>query len=405
MRRSLALVVLLTGTTQAALPLDTTLSLRSTVWSGDRLLDDEHGIATASAWARARLDLGEAGQLVGQGWLRDESIKGQDYARLRELYWRFDHDTLGVRAGRQLIVWGRADGFNPTDRFSPRDFTLLAPEDGDLRGGNDALQLSADTAVGRLIVLAMDGAESNTIPLPTAAGVSYRRTRLPGQVQWAGKWEFSSSGLDGSVSAFRGYDAMPDLVLGSVDPEGVSVDLRNQRLTMLGADASFSAGDTIWRGEIALTDSGGQGADDFTRKKPQVWFVGGGEWSWGSGGTLGLQASLQHVFDFRSPDDLPAQQQPLAWRQAATANQTSRNQAGFTWRLAKRMWNDTLLLETSGIAVWPEESGLIRLKADYALTDAWQLQLGAERYFGDPESFFGQLRPNTLAYVQLRYGL
>jgi hypothetical protein len=53
--------------------------------------------------------------------------------------------------------------------------------------------------------------------------------------------------------------------------------------------------------------------------------------------------------------------------------------------------------------VWPSGSGVWRTKVDYALSDHWYLQAGGDYYFGTTQSYFGQLRKNRLAYVQLRY--
>jgi hypothetical protein len=40
----------------------------------------------------------------------------------------------------------------------------------------------------------------------------------------------------------------------------------------------------------------------------------------------------------------------------------------------------------------------------YALTDALKVIGGVDLFFGDDESFFGQLRKNRAAYLELRYG-
>ena len=49
---------------------------------------------------------------------------------------------LDVRAGRQIIAWGRADGVNPTDNLSGQDLTLLVPDDVDRRLGTTAVRAS-----------------------------------------------------------------------------------------------------------------------------------------------------------------------------------------------------------------------------------------------------------------------
>lgn len=62
---------------------------------------------------------------------------------LRELYASYNWDqTFYLDVGRQIVVWGRADGINPTDNLSPRDYTRLVPDETDQRLGNDAIKLT-----------------------------------------------------------------------------------------------------------------------------------------------------------------------------------------------------------------------------------------------------------------------
>jgi hypothetical protein len=387
--------------------LDTTLSLRSDVWSGSRQLDDAGGLAQASAWGSAKLDLDAAGTVAGSGWLREQSRKDYDTprGRVRELYWRYNKEPVELRIGRQMVVWGRADGVNPTDNLSPRDFTLLAPEDGDLRYGNEVTQLIGNTGIGNFSGLFFPHAASHTIPLPPQPNVSYA-VEKPHQSQWALKWEASGNGIDGSLSYFNGIDPMPDLNPGDLGPGGVTIAVRNHPARILGGDLSLSHNGVIWRAEAAWMQTDSTGSDDFIHKKPQVSLVAGPEWTLGDNTTFGIQGTLQRVIGFQNPDTISEPiTREIAWRQAATSNQFSATQTGLTWRLARRWWNDTLLTETSGVAVWRSGSGVWRTKADYALNDHWYLQAGTDYYFGPEHSFFGQLSKNRLLYVQLRYSL
>jgi hypothetical protein len=386
--------------------IDYTVSVRSDAWSSSRQLDDEKGIAQIGVWSRATFDLEAAGRIVGSGWLRDQTAPDPDTprGRLRELYWRYSQGPVELKIGRQMVVWGRADAINPTDNLSPREFTLLAPEDGDQRYGNEAAQLNVGTGIGNFIGIWFPHAASHTIPLEAQQNVSYMSDR-PHRSQWAVKWDAGGDGLDGSLSYFHGFDPMPDPVLGGLGPSGVNVFLRNQPVHIIGSDFSLTRGNAVWRAEAAWMQTDSTGPRDFTHKKPQLWLVAGGEWSFDHGTTLGIQAILQHVRDFQSPDTIvnPIARE-IGWRQAATSNQTSATQHGLTWRLASRWWNDTLLAEISGIVMRPSHSGLWRTKLDYAIDDHWHVQAGTDDYFGPKHSFFGQLDKNRLLYVQLRYG-
>ena len=134
--------------------------------------------------------------------------------------------------------------------------------------------------------------------------------------------------------------------------------------------------------------------------------MAGAELSTGTSTTVGLQATLQQVKNFLSPDSVtqPILRQ-IAWQQAAISGQTSATQHGLTMRLASRWWNDTLMAETSGIIVWPSGSGIWRTRLNFAIDDRWNLLAGTDLYFGPQRTFYGQLNKNRLLYLQIRYGL
>lgn len=388
--------------------LDLSVSLRADAWSGSRRLDDDGPIGRGSAWSRAKLDLGDAGGLVADGWLgaRTGGDAGQRAGRMRELYWRGNQGRVDWKIGRQTIVWGRADGLNPTDNLAPRDFTLLVPEDNEQRRGNDGLQIGVDTGLGTLSGIWFVRAASHTLPLEPLAQASYAVAAPPHRPQWALKLDMTGEGIDGSVSYFDGTDPVPDLSVGGIGPAGLLVAARNNPLRVLGADVSLARDGVIWRAEAAWMQTASKGPDDFQRKKPRLWLVAGAEWTLPGNTTLGLQASLQHVVDFRSPDAVAAPvEREVAWRQASIANQTSATQVGAIWRLASRWRNDTVLAETSGVVMSSPSSGLWRTRFTYAVNDRVQLLAGTDLYFGPQHSLWGQLRKNRLVYAQVRYAL
>jgi hypothetical protein len=390
---------------------DHALSLRADAWTGDRSLTDRHGIGTVSLWGHARVDADGWGRIVGDGWLRAQSADdGSRRGLVRELYWRNTWGPVDMALGRQRVIWGRADGLNPTDNLAPRDLTLLAPDDGDLRHGNDGATATVTLPVSTVSLSWFPRIHGNTIPLQPIPGVRYVQF-APEAGQWAVRWEHAGHGnIDASVSYVSGLDPMPDLMFGGLSPAGLDVHLRNQGLRVLGADLSMVRNGVIWRAEIATTRTDSQGPADFTHKKPQTWFVGGGEWRLAEDTTLGLEATLLHVKDFGNPDDtLAGPLRDLAWRQLAISGQTAPTLAGVVWRVARRLRNDTVALEANGASMWPMGGGgsgssVWRLRADVALDDHWHLLFGGDLYLGPTYSLFGQLRDNSLAYVQVRRG-
>jgi hypothetical protein len=400
----LALLLLLTLNTHAQTePLDLTLSLRADAWSGTRDLDDSGSLARGSAWGRARLDLAGAGRVVADGWLAAQSHGDADHARLRELYVQGGSGGWDWKVGRQIVTWGRADGINPTDNLSPRDFTLLVAGDNEQRRGNEAAQLGIDTGIGTLSALWFPRAASHTIALEVLPQVSYAVQAAPRRSQWAVKLDMAGEGIDGSVSYFGGHDPMPDLSLQGLGPQGVQVAVQNNPLRVLGVDISLTRGEVVWRAEAAWMHSDSRGADDHARKKPRLWLVAGAERPVADGIIFGLQGSVQRLRNFSSPDALQdPYEREIAWRQAALSNQTAATQLGLVWRLAGRWLNDTLLAEFNGVWLDRPANRLWRTRLSYALNDRVQLQAGSDHTSGPAHSLFGQLRRNRLAFLQMR---
>ena len=109
----------------------------------------EHG--TALAELRARY-----GQL---GQVRDLFLE------LREAYVDLYAGPLDLRVGQQIIVWGRADAFNPTNTLTAVDWRVRSPIEDDRRLGN--LAVRAHVQVARVVRL-----EGVWVPL-------YRATEYP----------------------------------------------------------------------------------------------------------------------------------------------------------------------------------------------------------------------------------
>ena len=59
---------------------------------------------------------------------------------VREAYVDLYLGPVDVRFGHQILVWGRADAFNPTDNLTPRDMRVRSPDEDDRRLANLALR-------------------------------------------------------------------------------------------------------------------------------------------------------------------------------------------------------------------------------------------------------------------------
>lgn len=111
------------------------LSLRSAFWSHDKSYSDRSGYLSDSAWLALRPKEILGTKLFFEGYLtKNDTLRGASIlTEAREAYLEKSVGDFDFRAGRQIIVWGRADKVNPTDQWTSKNYTLLATDDEDQR--------------------------------------------------------------------------------------------------------------------------------------------------------------------------------------------------------------------------------------------------------------------------------
>jgi hypothetical protein len=387
----------------AAQALEFAGSARAAEWSHSRDLDDAGPVSTIGVWARATARLGERAMLVGDAWAQGADHRQGD-ASVRELFVKASVGRVDVSVGRQVIAWGRADAFNPTDSVGPRDYKRLAVEDSDQRDGADVVSAQWFPSEGWSVqTLWLPDFRGDRVPLRTFPGESLSANSPRSRSQYAVKLDRTGGRVDWSLSWFDGVDRLPDLALVAQQPGGIAVALSNHRVRTLGADFSTSAAEVTWRGEVGWSqrDAGGAASGDFFRKRPELMAVLGGDRAFGDL-DVNLQAFGQWVPRWRDPDQLG---DPIAiavaTEQSAINNQPGRHQFGATWRASTSWANEAWQAECSGVASLTTHGNVVRLKLKHALADRWRLVAGADRYAGPDDTVFGQLRANSTAYVEL----
>jgi hypothetical protein len=64
---------------------------------------------------------------------------GQVAGTLLEGFLTFRFARAELRLGKQIVAWGRADGINPTDNLTPRDYSVMCSRRGGYRALNSPL--------------------------------------------------------------------------------------------------------------------------------------------------------------------------------------------------------------------------------------------------------------------------
>lgn len=389
--------------------LDIAGSVRASIWSQSRTLDDVGPISTASLWLQAAVHLADDKTILADGWTQEAggsgSVRDQE-AHLRELFFKARIGDVDLRLGRQLIVWGRADAINPTDSIGSRNFTYLTVDDDDQREGSDAVAASyAMTSEYSLQAVWLPCFRGDVIPFRPQPMQAVTTVAPDRRSQYAVKLDRSGGNVDWSLSYFDGYDRMPDLSLSGVGARRVNTTLSNNAVRVLGADFSSTFQGVVSRGEIAWSQRDRDvTVGGFFRKRSQLLAVIGGDKTFDGSMNINLQLFGQWVPDYRSPEQLvnPIERE-VAIAQAAINNQSGKSQFGMTSRLAKSWMNDTWQAELYVVYSITTHGTYVRGQVKRAINDKWRFIAGLDRYRGNDDTVFGQLRHNSTAYAELRY--
>lgn len=303
-------------------------------------------------------------------------------------------------------MWGRADRINPTDNLTPRDFTLLVPDDEDQRFGAPAVQAKYYLGSLSLTGVWLAGFEADTVPLrrpPPPLVIRDRRPDGSTLAQGAIRLEQTGRMVDWSLSYFDGFDRIPDLAVGPQGAAGGELILKSHRIRVVGADAATKVGRYGLRGEAAYTFTEDGAGTDPNVKNPFFFMVVGGDRTFLEHLNVNLQYLLHVVTAYRSPFQI---QDPLTREVAVQAdlltNQLDRVQHSFSLRVSNRWLNETLQAELAGLVSAQRFGWALRPRVTYALSDHWRAAVGADIFGGNRLSFLGNLRDNTTAFVEIR---
>jgi hypothetical protein len=382
-------------------------SLRGAYWTSSRDLDGREDLPVAALWLRGRWDPDPAVSLLVDGWVGNDDLFHEDATagRLREAYLDVRVGPLDVRLGKQIIAWGRADRINPTDTLTPRDFTLLVPEDGDQRFGATGVKATSDVAGLLVTGVMLPTFEPHIIPLRRPPPGSTLRQRTPDEpvLQGALKIERTGGAVDWSLSYFDGFDLFPDVQLAGVRASGLDVVLTHHRIRVVGMDAAAAVGPYTVRGEAAYTFTEHARRGDEI-KSPFFFLVVGGDRTLPGAVYVNLQYVLRVISDFQSPAAVADPvRRGLAFEQALINDQLDEVKHAIALRVSRAWRHETVRTEMSVIASPTRGDYALRAKIAYAVTDHVKVTAGADVFGGETRTVFGRLRETSTGYLEVRW--
>lgn len=382
-------------------------SLRGAYWTSSRNLDHREHLPVAALWLHGRWNPDPVASVVVDGWVRNDDLFHEEATagKLREGYLDLRAGPVDVRLGKQIIAWGRADRINPTDTLTPRDFTLLVPEDGDQRFGATGIKATGQRAGFVVTGVVLPIFEPHVIPLRRPPPGATLRERNPDDpvLQGAVKIEQSGGPVDWSVSYFDGYDLYPDLQLAGIRATGLDLVLTHHRVRVVGIDAATPVGPYTVRGEAAYTFTEHARRGDQI-KSPFFFMVIGGDRTLPGAVYVNLQYVLRVISDFESPADVEDPvRRALALEQALINDQLDEVKHAIALRVSTTWLHETLRGEMTAIVSPTRGDYALRAKMTYALTDHVKVTAGGDLFGGRTRSVFGRLRDTSTAYLEVRW--
>lgn len=320
---------------------------------------------------------------------------------------RFD-----FRIGQQIVVWGRADGFNPTNNISPADFTVYSPDEDDKRQSNFIAKGVYNFQPFKLEVDWVPYFRATELPLENATfptSVYRGDAQLPDNT-----WENSSVGLkfdyqggrfDGSLSYYNGYHKMPGLGY-SITISGVEAFTQAYQVQVFGADFSTMVGSYCLRGEFAFTLPDDETDSLFSTPCKQLEYTFGIDHEWDNFSLI-AQYVGKYVFYF---DENIALTNSLAYMvniwNRILFSQTSGWNNSVSLRPSLNLLNQTLKCELLGLYYFDTEEWLCLPKVTYNISDALSCCVGAQLYGGSENTlyeFMGEVRNCGFLEVKLDF--
>ncbi|MBN1479505.1 hypothetical protein JXA70_04465 [candidate division KSB1 bacterium] len=405
----------------ASLPYELNGFMRGAFFAGIGIDSDE--LVQKSGYGELGVKMRVRKEKWGDGYAELRFRRGYEFDQslsefhLREAYINTYLGHLDVRMGQQIVVWGRADGFNPTNNITPQDMTTRSSVEDDRRLGNFLFRGSYNFRPFSLELIWVPQYRPSVLPTmlfpfpeSVTLGVADNPSADLKNSSIAAKLDLALSSVDGSISYFSGFMPLPGVFLhpDSCHISGgfrATVVNKPYQMHVFGGDFSTTIGDFGLRGEVAYR----QPIDDFEDPlnthvpRPDLQYVFGIDKTIGDFSII-VQYIGRTVFEFAEFDStgLPTDQLYLTNRMI-TGQLDPTSHAAFM-RPALALMHETLDLELLAYYNVTTEEALLRPLVAYDITDAMTVKLGGDFYSGPENTLFGNI-DKALSSVFIELGV
>lgn len=320
---------------------------------------------------------------------------------LREAFFQYTNKCLDIKAGKQIVIWGVADGLRITDIVSPMDYSeFLARDYDDIRIPVNAVKMKyvkpnynfefLFIPIPEFFIMALDNKNPWSITSSYQTPYEVRTDTKPEKTikncEAGGRFSFYMRGIDFSISALRTWNKMP-VYSYTYYPDNSSMIIQPnyKRLTMLGSDISIPINKFVIRGEFAEYFNELQDVKDNNYiKKSSTNFLLGIDWYPGYDWNIMLQYYHKYINNY---DKLITGDEHTSY---GTVN------------ITKKLIRNTLKLSTYAYIDIKNNAFFDRTYADYALTDQIHLTAGYDWFHGN-KGMFSYYKNNSEYFFKAKY--
>ncbi len=347
---------------------------------------------------------GKSSMFVSFNVNQNSILKELNGFELREAYFDYSAEHWSLRAGRQLIIWGAADGLRITDLVSPMDMTeFLARDYDDIRMPVEALKFRYFTGAMKLELVYVPIFKSFVLPInpknPWAIPMSVPPNKpfivQPEQKpeltlknsEFGGRLTFNLSGIDFSLAALHTYDKMP-VFTNSIDTSGIMIiKPEYHRMTFVGGDFSKPLGQFVIRGEAAFNINKHLVTKQMPtqlQKHNTINALLGIDWYAPNEWMLSVQVANDAILDYKE----------VLFQEEHTSL--------LTFNISKNLLNSTLKLSDFIYTDLNNGGFFNRFSADYSLSDQIHVLMGYDHFEGE-KGMFGLFKDNSEVWIKAKY--
>ena len=367
---------------------------------------NEDDAETKSVYGEMSLEIAAQKGSAGRGYTEFRIRKGSEFNEttleysLREAYVDTYLGGWYVRFGQQIVVWGRADGINPTNNITPMNMVIRSPEEDDRREGNFLVKTNYVFRPCRLEMIWIPTYRASVLPLEHVElpeGIVLAENDSPNadisHGAFAMKLNIEKASFDGSVSYFNGYNPLPGLC-AEVTDQNIAIVPTAYRMQIIGADFSTSCGPYGLRGELAYRYP----AEDHLMVKhvpnPDLQYVFGIDRSHGDFSLI-VQYLGRYVWDYSHLEE-PVSAEGCLGHELEIYNRMFFSQLeemthSISFRPSWSLFHETLDAEILGMYNLATEETYLKPKVSYDLVDDVTVTAGGELYAGPDDTLYGLL--------------